>query len=62
MPEHRKTLSRMLLVGQREAVARITPGVSAELQPLDHVNRRTRLQVEVGRVPMDRGTPIHVAI
>jgi len=40
-PEHRKTLSRMLLVGQLEAVARITPGVSAELQTLDHVGRRT---------------------
>src|SRR5882724_5579508 len=35
MPEHRRTLSNLLLVGQREAVAIITPGVSAELKRLN---------------------------
>src|SRR5437762_1512647 len=42
MPEHRKTLRHLLCLGQREAVPRITPGVSAELKPLDHVRRRTQ--------------------
>src|SRR6266567_4439078 len=42
MPEHRKTLSRSFSLGQREAVAIISPGVSAELKPLDHVSRRTQ--------------------
>ena len=35
MPEHRNSLSNLLLVGRREAVAAITPGVSAELKRLD---------------------------
>jgi hypothetical protein len=35
------SLSHMLLVGQREAAARITPGISAELELLDHVYRKT---------------------
>jgi hypothetical protein len=42
MPEHRKTISNSLSVGQEEAVARITPEVSAELQALDHAGRRTQ--------------------
>ena len=37
-PENFKSL---LSVGQREAVAIITPEVSAELARLDHVDRRT---------------------
>src|SRR6266481_2775255 len=42
MPEHRKTISHLLLVGQREAVATISPGVSAQVKRLDHVSRRTQ--------------------
>jgi len=34
MPEHRKILSNLLLVAQREAVPTITPGVTAQLNPL----------------------------
>src|SRR5439155_16010437 len=42
MPEHRKTLRHLLFLGQREAVPTITPGVSAQLNRLDHVSRRTQ--------------------
>jgi len=42
MPEHRKTLSRSFSLGHREAVAAISPGVSAELNRLDHVRGRTQ--------------------
>src|SRR5882724_5348981 len=42
MPEHRRTISYLLLVGQRAAVATITPGVSAQVKRLDHVSRRTQ--------------------
>ena len=34
MQEHQKILSHLLLVGQREAVVRITPGITAQLNPL----------------------------
>ncbi len=42
MPEHRKTISNSLPVGQQAAVARITPGVTADRQALDHVGRKTQ--------------------
>ena len=42
MPEHQKTISNSLPVGQEEAVVRITPGVTAELAALDHVDSRTQ--------------------
>ena len=43
MLEHRKTSNNSLPVGQEEAAARITPGVTAELETLDRVDELLNL-------------------
>ena len=48
MPEHRKTSSRSLPVGQREAVVAITPGVSARTDRVGHVTS-TRPPLNAGQ-------------
>jgi hypothetical protein len=48
MPEHRKILGHLLLVGQRGVVAQITPAVTAELNPL-HVHYVDEVPLNVGQ-------------